>query len=262
MKRKVGLLPLCLFFVTVIPSMAQVSIGSDKAPGSAALLQVKNLEASPTSITSDDNITVDSQGGGLGLPRVMLENKKTLQPFLSLSESNANAGKIKEINAGLMVYNIKVTTDPSVVDDDLIFQQGIYIWSGSRWELAGSGNNAEGLGENYFFMPAFNLPMNGITPSGTADAAKPKFNLYDVYKNQYNMSLNTSFARSSTSRNFVFSPDSNRLYTAAEIDFVVTYYDDTVIRINSIDTNGIMTYEVLNDDPEPISFINIVFVPK
>ena len=99
--KKTILLVLLIIVTTV--ANAQVTIGSNAEPSSAAILEIKTMHnASPIiSITDDSNITSDK--GGLGLPRVKLVNRKTLEPFIQGSIDDQT--KMKHV--GLTVYNIK-----------------------------------------------------------------------------------------------------------------------------------------------------------
>jgi hypothetical protein len=214
---------------------SQVTIGSLIEPERGALLEIKNKKAeNPTSVTDVANVTVDAAGGGIRLPRVYLEDRKTLEPFIpNDTEWSLNTDKIKERHAGLMVYNIKEVTN---ANPDKVFRQGIYIWNGKRWKEAASGK------ESFFNLPAFSLPL--------ALGVNPAIDLYeDVYKKNY-LSV------------------SRRLYAREELDFVVTYYDVKVLQINNLNednTAGKMAYTVLEmpeDSPVPLVLINVVLVVK
>ncbi len=134
-QQKTTILTMFIMLSFTISSLyAQVTVGIDKPAEKAALLQIKNVEVgTPSSVTDLSNATVDENGGGLALPRVHLENKNTLQPFistLSMDWGEAAVNKIKEKHAGLMVYNLTTTGD---------FKQGVYVWDGTQWNLAGDG---------------------------------------------------------------------------------------------------------------------------
>lgn len=214
---------------------AQVTIGSPAKPERGALLEIKNVEAkNPASATDDNNVTVDAGGGGIGLPRVYLMNKYTLEPFIAANDAEwiANAlTKTSEHHAGLTVYNIYVSPDTES-DPDKIFRQGIYVWNGNRWQEAGASQ------ERFFYLPPITLPMPA--------AGNYSVDLYNEYKKQ-------------------FALVSSRLYARKELDYTVTYYDETVLKINSIDTDGIMSYTVVNlpgQTPNPLVSTHIVLVPK
>lgn len=132
---------LSLIFATtfIIAMQGQVTIGSNNPPSKAALLDIKDKDATnPITVTDDANIT--STKGGLVLPRVKLVDPVTLEPFIPTTDTewtSAATSKIKEKHAGLMVYNLTVNTN---------FAQGIYIWNGSKWVIA-SGLAENGLTE-------------------------------------------------------------------------------------------------------------------
>jgi len=249
------LILVAILFFSIKSTNAQVSIGITTPPAKAALLEVKNKEAiNPNLITDDTNITSDK--GGLGLPRVNLVNKETLEPFISTSDIewiNAASLKTKEKHTGLTVYNIK-ETPIGEINSNKIFYKGIYVWDGEQWYSITDANR-------FFFMPAFNLPLTSITLPGDP---KPTYDLYAEYKKQFtnNNVDNPLFVSNNSSIANVPSPENDRLYLPRELDYVVTYYDDTVIKINSITIDGIMEYEVKDTDPLPTSFVNIVFIVK
>lgn len=126
MNRRILLL--CFLSVFGLTITAQVTIGSGTPPAKAALLELKNQEAqSPASVTDDANVT--SKTGGLLLPRVKLIDKNTLQPFIATNDELWNekeTNKIREIHAGLMVYNLSITSE---------LEQGIYVWDGAKWMI-------------------------------------------------------------------------------------------------------------------------------
>lgn len=113
------LIILFLLCMAAISMQAQVTIGSDKTPSRAALLELKTQEADASNITST--------GGGLVLPRVRLVSESTLEPFIPVTDNDwinhATTG-IKDTHVGLVVYNLN-TTSP--------FIEGLYIWEGTKW---------------------------------------------------------------------------------------------------------------------------------
>lgn len=248
----------CLLVLPIAKAGAQVTIGSLTPTTEAAVLDVKTIDPSnPLSPTHTSNIT--SLTGGIGLPRVMLENITSLEPFIAENsvEWINNTGKIKEKHTGLMVYNIYESA-ANENNPDKIFKKGIYIWNGSRWSIAGSGEG----GKKYFFMPAFNLPLAKVTDPKENDVT---FNLYDEYLRQYDKtsaSVPKIFITNSSSLNTVFSPENGKLYARDELDYVVTYYDPDVITVTGINQQGLISYRILDNKPDETFLINIVFVIK
>jgi hypothetical protein len=238
----------------ILNADAQVTVGSNFPPDKGALLQLKTREANnPTSVTDANNITVDANGGGLGLPRVRLENRTTLQPFIPDDNNwKQNIGQQKQKHAGLMVYNINVS-DPSVTDKDLIFTQGIYVWDGAAWTLVRDGSNMR----KYFYMPSFNIEL--VPP---ADKTLRQFDLYKAYKEQFTRQNNPYFKCSNNAVQMIPSPDDNRIYQASELDYVISYYDTSIITINKIDADGVMHYTLDSLALSSKSFINVIFIVK
>jgi hypothetical protein len=235
--RKIILLLLTLMLCCVSKISSQVTVGSHIEPERGALLEIKNKKAeNPASVTDVTNVTVDASGGGIRLPRVVLVDKQTMEPFIeNNSEWTLNTDKIKERHAGLMVYNIKVSSS-SETNPDKIFRQGIYIWNGKKWKEAEFGK------ESFFNLPAFTMPLTL--------GANTSFDLYEeVYKKQY---LTVS----------------GHLYAREELDFVVTYYDTAILKIDDMKDGGVpgkMAYTVLEmpyDTPVPEVLINVVLVVK
>lgn len=90
-----------------------VTIGLGEEPERAAALQIKDQTA------DDDNVT--AKQGGLLLPRVQLEQRNELLPFISGATDYD-----KRVHTGLVVYNLK-----EVEDEDL--KIGLNYWDGEKW---------------------------------------------------------------------------------------------------------------------------------
>ncbi len=179
-------------------------------------------------------------------------NKKTLQPFVGLEDNdwkNPATSKIKEKHAGLTVYNIKVSQSAS---PDETFVKGIYVWNGEEWELLAIEQSAA----RCFYIPSFNINLNvTIGVELTCD-------LYDQYKKQFTRAGNDTFVSNNTSMANIPSHSTSKLYTADELDYVVTYYDKSVIEVTGLTDDGKMKYKVKSKETTPNSFINVVFVVK
>lgn len=134
-RRLLPFLLLTVLFLS-LSLRAQVTVGSSIPPTRAALLDIKARQKSGSisSVLSDDNITSAEGDGGLLLPRVMLVNIYTLEPFIEADDPEfvKNTNSLKEKYAGLMVYNLraKKTGDP----EDTPTRRGVYIWDGAKWE--------------------------------------------------------------------------------------------------------------------------------
>jgi hypothetical protein len=224
---------------------SQVTIGMGEAPVKGALLQLKEKEV----LDDSSNATK-----GLNLPRVKLSNKNSLYPmFLNNPEDPASGANmdysvdkltLDRQHTGLMVYNL--TIDPSNG-----FEPGIFMWNGKTWlSVTGSANPVSNQNSGFFYMPSFNLPINGM-------GIQRSFDLYAEYKKQFTASGNTHFISSNGTMQEI-----PNIFDRDKLDYVVTNYDDTLITILSISDKGIMEYIPLSSVIPDGTFINIVLVIK
>lgn len=96
-----------------------------------------------------------------------------------------------------------------------------------------------------FYMPSIAIDASTVVAGKSID-------LYDEYKKQFN----TPTARSGGAPiSIPFFPVSTDLY------YYVSYYDNTILKINSINTFGVMNYDVIKES-DYHSFMNVVFVVK
>lgn len=126
-----------------------------------------------------------------------------------------------------------------------ITHSGYYYFDGTIWQYA------DKVGQ-YFYLPTFDLPTTTVGTGYT-------FDLYtDVYKKQFTKAGNTSYQ---TSNNTLTNLPVGR-YAANELDYVITYYDTDVIKVNSISNTGVVNYDVKSTSLGPKSFINVVLITK
>ncbi|MDR1499390.1 MAG: hypothetical protein LBI58_00225 [Tannerellaceae bacterium] len=215
---KINLLLISMALVSFcFQATGQVTIGADLEPLSGVLLDIKTHAANGSNET-----TSGTTGGGLGLPRVSLTDVNSLAPFLPSADASA-----KTARTGLTVYNLAITNG---------FKKGIYVWDGAKWTAAGGGG-----GGKYFYLPACVVPI-------TASPVTQTFNLHTAYSGQFG-GTNGLFASSNAGLTSVPAPN-DVLYTANQLDYVLTYYDTDVIynggsyAAPSIDANGVLTYSV------------------
>jgi len=161
---------------------------------------------------------------GLLLPRVALTSTTSFLP-------------LQAHVAGMFIYNTATAGDVT---------PGVYYNDGAKWI------RSEGNGSEWFYMPSFNLPVTAVGTGLT-------FNLYDEYQKQFTKSGNTQFVSSNAA---VATATEKQLYTASQLDYVVTAYPASVLKINSIAADGTMNYDVLSTNIPEGSFINVVFVVK
>ncbi len=225
LKSRYFILSFLSLVLSVNLASAQVTIGSDKDPEKAALLELKSFNA-----TNPGGATTDEQGGGLLFSRVALEEKSSLKPFIP----SGGSVEEKSQHTGLVVYNVQDIPAQSL-------KEGLYMWNGSQWvQITGKVGR-----EKFFYMPA--LPINTST-LGT----QPPVDLHSIYKEQF-ISPKAKSA-GAPSQIPVFE-------NATDLYYYVTSYDETVFSNFTITADGKMTYEVINN-ANSWSFVNVVFVIK
>ena len=243
---------IAIFSLIMLNVSAQVTIGAGEEPARAALLDLKNRKP--------DSENVTSESGGLILSRVKLSNRKTLDPFIKSANdpewNNASPDvvkKLKDAHAGLMVYNLYVSATGET-NEDIIFERGIYVWDGVQWNMT-KGGGLNGKETQFFYMPPINIPLS-------SNPALPlKCDLYKEYADQFTASANSSYVSNNPALTEIPK------YTRAELDFVITSYDNSVIEITKIENDvaaekGTLYYKALSPTPPAGSFITIVFVIK
>lgn len=152
---------------------------------------------------------------------------------------------------GAIVY-IKEINDTDVLDTKTakIISTGYYYFDGAIWRRL--SYNTEQI-----YLPSFNLPLPDVSETVRT------FNLYmDVYQKQFVKQTIISPAVQtfvSSNPSITQIPD---FYRVDQLDYVVTYFDPTVLKDVSISATGVLSYKVLNTNPNNTSFINIVLVVK
>jgi len=207
-----------------ISAKAQVTIGTLRAPDNNALLDLKN---------NPD----DSSNKGILPPRVKLSSTTSISPMTG------------SVTTGMTVFNTVTVGDVT---------PGYYYWDGAKWIRVGNGATAA---PQYFYMPSIVLPLDNSDPTlyDTYNAGTQTFtvNLYNRYAAQFGMTA-TNVAKSASAVNPL------PVYSAAQLEFFVTYFDTSVFASVSVSDAGILTY-TLKPSPLPLSdktFMNIIFEVK
>lgn len=96
-----------------------------------------------------------------------------------------------------------------------------------------------------FHMPSIAIDASKMVTNQTLD-------LYTEYKKQFNTPTKVSTG----------APASIPYFTAAsDLYYYITYYDDTVLKINSLGASGVLNYDILKE-ADYATFMNVVFVVK
>ncbi len=142
MKTKLTVLFMSLFFIIggVVNLNAQVNVGVGDPAEKYATLQIKDK----TKVSSEPLDAATSEKGGLLLPRVELQKKKELLPFVTQAVVDANGQEYqdeKKLHTGLIIYNL-------VENDEEELCLGLNQWDGEQWNCFQSkmGNAIAELG--------------------------------------------------------------------------------------------------------------------
>lgn len=175
-----------------------------------------------------------------------------IAPNLTRAEVISKNNVYNQEQKGAFVY-IKEISSSDILDTKTakIISTGYYYFDGTIWRRL--SYNTEQI-----YLPSFNLPLPDVSETVRT------YDLYNnVYKKQFVKPLATAPASEQT---FISSnptltqiPD---FYRADQLDYVVTYFDTTVLKEVTISAAGILSYKVLNTNPANSSFINIVLVVK
>ena len=178
-----------------------------------------------------------------------------IAPNLSRAEVISKNNVYGQDQKGAFVY-IKEISDSDILDTKTakIIGTGYYYFDGTIWRRL--SYNTEQI-----YLPSFNLPLPIVTEP---DDPNQEYDIYtNVYHKQFVKPLTTAPASEQTfissNPNLTQIPD---LYRADQLDYVITYYDNTIINDVSISASGVLSYKVLNTNPSNTSFINIVLVVK
>ena len=243
-------------------------------------------------------LDIKSTNKGILIPSVYLTNtntfslegsKSTAEQFTANSMLVYNLSKVNDVTEGYYYWSQANASTPGVwvkmmngKEDSIDAKNGLSIKDKKSIVLGGtltepttiatSSNNTlalTGLGkgvvteDNIVVTNADGvvkyvnsaLPKVFYMPSILIDVSSPgtgkTIDLYEQYLIQF-------ATPKIASKN---APASIPNYTKDQLYYYVTYYDTNVFKINSVDENGLMTFDIIGS-PTYSSFINVVFVVK
>ena len=166
-----------------------------------------------------------------------------IAPQLTRSQLVSKDAKYGTDQKGAIIY-VSTIDGTATTKTAKVTIAGYYYFDGSVWLPVDYTPEA-------LYLPSFNLPMTAV---GTAKT----YDLYtNVYKKQFTKAGNTTWVSSNAALTQI-----SDVYTANQLDFVVTYYDPAVIKVNSVSAAGVINYDVLSINPNSDTFMNIVLVVK
>ena len=249
--KNVLIFMLCLLIFQITSLTAQVRIGGLTEPNKATVLDLNASDA-----TNDGS-------RGLALPRVSINDSVPLLngvtppkgTMIYNTNTSSSAGEgvyvmTGDANAGgTNKWSRTVTTPPSLKADSGQYMQ----YNGKDWVPATLGV--------WFYMPPF--PLN-VSASGTFTV-----DLWAEYNRQFNNQAPGSIIVSSDATapippNPALKP-LPKVYTASELRYYVTGYDNTVFSNLSVSPTGKLSYTITPAALGNVSdstYMNIVFVVK
>lgn len=100
--------------------------------------------------------------------------------------------------------------------------------------------------DRFFYMPSVAVDASALA------TGKTDVKLYDIYKQQFGTPMSVSTGAPVSIPYFA---------NAADLTYYITWYDNTVIKINSISNAGEVNYDIIKVSDYK-SFMNVVFVIK
>ena len=193
-----------------------------------AQVTIGSLETPSTNALLDlKETSTGTSTKGILLPRVSLQYTTQATPMSSHER-------------GLLVYNTNTVND--VVP-------GIYYNDGTKWIKMGAG-------ANFFYMPSILLPLSTTDPAYNSGNQTFTINLYAQYAAQFGLTQPTSSTKNPAATTLP-------VYTAAQLDYFITYYDNAVFTAVNVTDAGVLTYKLVTTPTvSEKTFMNIVFQVK
>lgn len=186
-------------------------------------------------------LDVNSNDKGILIPRVPLQSifdKNTVKSY------NTTTSGVYENS--LLVYNT-ATSSLTGADMDNNVTPGYYYWETDRWVRMASIHKKE---QQFFYMPSI------IIPTSQDQVPQGQFGQIDLHA-YYVAQFANSFQRNPGATTTL------PVYTPTQLDYYITWYDETVFSNVNVSDEGILTYSVIpNADVTIGSFMNIIFAIK
>ena len=218
---------------------------SNTAPNSGQVLQYNGTNWAPTNLTP---APVTSARNGLNLNNSVVELGGDLVKGTTINQKN-NQLTLNTNGANLLVTGLNDNTVQNEKDYLIAINENNVIKS------------VKASLPKFFYMPSIMLPLteDQIVPSMHTTYSNGTFtvDLYSIYSEQFGGTDRTSSASNpSKTTNLPVLP-------ADELDYYITFYDNTVYTGVTVKDNGTLNYKISRTaDPNDGSFMNIVFAVK
>lgn len=186
-------------------------------------------------------LDVESSNKGILIPRVAL-----LSTFDKQTVTNNDGAAIVNYENSLLVYNTSTSNLTGETEEFKNVTPGFYYWERDRWIRMTSNKD-----QQFFYMPSIIIPT--AADQIPNDQTFGIIDLYAIYKGQFS---NAMAKNPKASTNLP-------IYKVNQLDYYITWYDETVFDNVSVTDNGVMNYSIKpNADVTVGSFMNIIFSVK
>jgi hypothetical protein len=176
-----------------------------------------------------------------------------IAPRLDRLALNNAQTKYTAAQTGAIVYVNNATTGAQTGQAININKIGYYYFDGLEWQSMSNGGAAQ-----WFYMPAIVLPTSTADPAYNSGTAVFNVDLNSIYAAQFGQFASPTPVLGASS-----GDDNLPVIPAAQLEFFVTYYDNTVFSGVAVSAAGMLTYKV---NPAAAitdaTFMNIVLKPK
>lgn len=164
-----------------------------------------------------------------------LSKKGLLMPRVELISTDNSAPLSKHVK-GMVVFNTLKQNDVDL---------GLYANDGEKWIKVGSGNK-----QGWFYMPFVSLNLT---------IGEHEIDLFSMFKSQFYNIPDTSRspgASMSIPVGIEYEEDDS-----SKFNYFVTNYDEDIVDILGISSNGILKYKV-KQEPYQYTYMNVIFSMK
>jgi hypothetical protein len=152
-------------------------------------------------------------------------NKGFLLPRVQLTGTDKTAPLTAHV-AGMKVYNTATVNSGSTS-----VSPGLYYNDGTRWIPLVPQNSI------FFYAPSIVVPTETTAPEYNATTQTFTLNLYAIYSQQFGLGDKTSSTKNPAAGNLP-------VLTNNQLDYFVTYYDNTVFTSVAVSDAGVLTYKL------------------
>jgi hypothetical protein len=169
-----------------------------------------------------------------------------IAPRLSGDQLKAADAQYATAQTGTIVYaNAAVTTASTKTAK--VTKSGYYYFDGTVWQPIGAASQ-------WFYMPAAVLPTQTSDPA--YNGTQFSVDLYGIYSQQFGLTNNALSVKA-------LSATTLPIMAANQLEFFVTYFDNSVFQNVAVSDAGTLTYRVISGAiPTDATFMNIVFKVK